>query len=64
MTGRGKRAVPGLQRLDRVEHERDAGLHVEHAGAVQAAVGDVARHGGERAQRIDGIEVAEQRERA
>ena len=54
--------VPGLQGFDGVEHQRDAGLHVEHAGAVQAAVGDVAGHGGERAQRIDGVEVAEQQD--
>src|SRR5208337_2029380 len=58
--GAGQCGVPGLQSLDGVEHERDAGLHVEHAGAVQAAGGGVAGHGGERAQGIDGVEVAEE----
>jgi hypothetical protein len=52
-----------LQCGDGVEHERDAGLHVEHAGAVEAVVGDVAGHGGERAERIDGVEVAEEENR-
>ena len=54
--------VPGLQGFDGVEHQGDAGFHVEHAGAVQAAVGFVAGHGGERAERIDGVEVAEEQD--
>ena len=60
--GDGPRQVrlPGLQGVDGVEHQRDSGFHVEHARAVQAAVGDVAGHGGERAERIDGVEVAEE----
>ena len=52
-----------MQRLDRVKHERDARLHVEHAGPVQATVCDVTRHGRKRSQRIDGIEMAEQQNR-
>ena len=54
--------VPGLQRLDGVEHQSDAGFHVEHAGAVQASVGDVAGHVGERAEWVDGVEVAEEQD--
>src|ERR1700686_3603397 len=54
--------MPRLQRLDRMQHERDARLHVEHAGPMQASVGDVAWHGRESTQRIDSIEVSEQQD--
>ncbi len=52
--------MPGLQGFDGVEHQGDAGFHVEHAGAVQEAVGFVAGHGGECAERVDRVEVAEE----
>ncbi len=48
-----------MQRLDGIEHERDARLHVEHAGPVKASVGDAARHVRKRAERVYGIEVPE-----
>jgi 3-hydroxyacyl-[acyl-carrier-protein] dehydratase len=52
-------AVPGLQRCDGVQHESDTGLHVENAGAVQAAVFDLAWHVRECAQGIDRVVMAE-----
>jgi len=55
-------AMPRLQRSDRVEHECDARLHVEHAGSVQAPIGDVTGHGRERSQWIDGVEVPQQQD--
>ncbi len=61
--GARQRAVPRLQRGDRIEHESDARFHVEHAGTVHAALGDVAGHGGESAKRIYGVEVAEKQNR-
>lgn len=56
-------SMPGLQRFNGVEHEGEAGLHIEDAGAVQTAVSNVAGHGCERAHRIDGIEVTEKKYR-
>src|SRR4029077_14720990 len=53
-------SVPGLQSFDGEEHQGKAGFHVENAGALQAAIFYAAGHGGERSQRIDRVEVAEE----
>jgi RNase P/RNase MRP subunit p29 len=46
-----------------VQHERDAGLHVENAGAAEASVFDFAGHVRQSAQGINGIVVAEEQDR-
>lgn len=56
----GQPAVPGLESFDGKDHQRDAGLHVESAGAMQAAIGDATRHVSQSAQRINRIEMAKQ----
>ena len=55
--------MPILQSGEGVEHQRDAGLHIEDAGARQFVVVGAARHGGERAERIDSVVVTEQQDR-
>src|SRR5581483_5489670 len=60
-TGTGQRiAMPVAQRANRVQHHRDAGLHVESTGAGKPAVGSSARHLGQGSEGIDGVEMAEQ----
>ena len=51
------------EHLDGGEGHGDAGLHVEDAGACEAAIGDAPWHGAEGADGPDGIEVAEKEER-
>src|ERR1700678_1899182 len=41
----------------------DAGLHVEHARTVETATGLAEGHSGERAERPDRVEVAEEQDR-
>ncbi len=55
-----QRSKPCLQRLDRMPHQSNARLHVEHARAVEAAIGLAAGHGGESAERVHGVEMPEQ----
>ncbi len=55
--------MPFLKTSERVEHQGDARLHIEDAGSSQPVVHCAAGHGGERAQRIDGVVVAEQQHR-
>ena len=47
---------------DRGEGHDDAGLHVEHSGAVDLAVGFAPGHGFEGADGPDGVEVAEEQD--
>ena len=46
-----------------MEHQCDAGFHIEDAGAGQFVAVGTARHGGERAQRVDRVVVTEQQDR-
>jgi len=55
--------VPASQPFDGLHGEGSARFHVEHAGAEEASVLDVARHRREGAERIDRIEMAEQQYR-
>ena len=55
--------MPDLQPLERVEHQRDARLHVEYARPPQAPVAGPARHRGKCAQRINRVVVTEQQHR-
>jgi hypothetical protein len=52
--------MPVLQGGEGVEHQGDARFHVEDAGAGQFVTHDLAGHGGERAERVDGVVMAQQ----
>src|SRR5258708_7277029 len=56
-------ALPVLKRFNRMECERDAGLHVENAGPVQMSLLDFAGHAGQRSEGIDGVVMAKQQDR-
>lgn len=52
--------MKGLQAFDGVQRQCDAGFHIERAWAPGAAVGHAERHGCQRSDGIDGVEVAEE----
>jgi hypothetical protein len=56
-------ALPCLKGGERVQHQGNAGLHIEDTGSGQPVVHRAAGHGSQRAQWIDGIVVAEQQHR-
>src|ERR1700687_13758 len=55
--------MPVLKGGARVDDEGDARFHVEDAGSSQLVAHGAAWHSGERAQRIDGVVMAEQQHR-
>ena len=63
VTGRGKVSLLFQLRktLYGLHGERNARFHIEHAGAEEQAIFNFARHIGKRAQRINGIKMAEQK---
>ena len=55
--------MPGTQSFERMQNQCDARLHVEHARAPQATLGDSAWHGSDRSKRIDRVVMAKQQNR-
>src|SRR5580658_10101055 len=51
-----------LQSFESEERLRDAGLHIEDAGAVSLSTGNTKRHFGKRAGRVDRVVMAEHQE--
>ena len=54
--------MPGLQGLDREEHQRYPGFHIEDARAAEPVVIDLAGHGRKRSQGVDRVEMAEKQD--
>ena len=50
--------APGLQCRNRVQHESNSGLHVERARPPEPPISDPAGHVGERADRINRVDVS------
>ena len=52
--------MQNLQRLNGMQHERDARLHIKHARPIQGAFLQLARHLRQRSKLVDSIEMAQQ----